>query len=98
MPSISLTVTYDLHSLTYAVNAPAAKAEFTRQEQAMGLLVFQCPKTGQAIRTGIQTDLVSQEQVRWLPVRVHCPTCRTIHVMRAQDGRIEPSPTRDEAA
>jgi hypothetical protein len=98
MPSFSFTVTYDLRNLPYAVHAPAALAAFTRQEQAMGLLVFQCPKTGQAIRSGIQTDLVSLERVRSLPVRVHCPTCRTIHVMRAQDGRIEQSAARDEAA
>ncbi len=64
----------------------------------MGLLVFECPKTGQAIRSGIQTDLPSLERVRSLPVRVHCPTCRTVHVMRAQDGRIEQSDAREEAA
>jgi hypothetical protein len=64
----------------------------------MGLLVFQCPRTGQAIRSGIQTDLASLERVRSLPVRLHCPTCRTIHVMRAQDGQIDGSAACEEAA
>jgi len=84
--------------MTYAVSAPAAKAAIQGREQAMGPLVFQCPTTGQTIRSGIQTDLASLERVRFLPVRLHCPTCRTVHVMRAQDGQIDRSPACEEAA
>jgi len=64
----------------------------------MGALVFQCPVTGEAIRSGIQTDPESLERVRFLPVRLFCPTCRTVHVMRAQDGRIEPHSAYEAAA
>jgi len=84
--------------LAYAVSAPANRLRQKEGEQAMGPLVFQCPSTGQAIRSGIQTDLASLERVRSLPVRLHCPTCRTIHVMRAQDGRIDQSAAHEEAA
>jgi hypothetical protein len=98
MQSFSLEVTYDLRISPYAVSPPATPAAITQKEQAMGPLVFQCPRTGQAIRSGIQTDLVSLERVRSLPVRLHCPTCRTIHVMRAQDGQIDRSAACEEAA
>jgi hypothetical protein len=98
MPSFAIEVTYDLRHLTYAGSAPTATAAITQEEQAMGPLVFQCPRTGQAIRSGIQTDLASLEHVRSLPVRLHCPTCRTIHVMRAQDGQIDRSAACEEAA
>jgi hypothetical protein len=98
MPSFSIEVTYALRNLTYAVSPPAALAAVTQTEQAMGPLVFQCPKTGQAIRSGIQTDLASLERVRSLPVRLYCPTCRTIHVMRAQDGQIDQGTACEEAA
>jgi len=54
----------------------------------MGSLVFQCPTTGQAIESGIRTDSDSLAQIRWLPVKLFCPCCRTVHVMRAQDGRL----------
>jgi hypothetical protein len=64
----------------------------------MGALVFSCPITGEAIRSGIQTDLESLERVRFLPVRLFCPTCRTVHVMRARDGQIDPEPAFEAAA
>jgi predicted RNA-binding Zn-ribbon protein involved in translation (DUF1610 family) len=64
----------------------------------MGALVFQCPKSGEAIRSGIQTNLESLERVRDLPVRLFCPTCRTVHVMRAHDGQIDESPVFEAEA
>jgi hypothetical protein len=64
----------------------------------MGVLVFRCPLTGEAITSGIQTDPESLERVRFLPVKLFCPTCRTVHVLRAQDGHIDQNAACEAAA
>jgi hypothetical protein len=58
----------------------------------MGSLDFHCPSTGQVITSGIHTDSDSLELVRGLPVKLYCPRCRTIHVMTADDGRLNNDP------
>jgi hypothetical protein len=56
------------------------------------MLLFCCPKSGEKIKSGVHTDGASLAKVRSLSVKVHCPVCKTTHLMRAGDGQIEGDP------
>jgi hypothetical protein len=56
---------------------------------SMGVLVFQCPATGERINSGVHTDENSLAKVRSLSVNVYCPVCKTMHLMRAGDGQVD---------
>jgi hypothetical protein len=55
----------------------------------MGVLVFRCPVTGERINSGVHTDESSLEKVRSLSVRLYCPACKTMHLMRAGEGHVD---------
>jgi hypothetical protein len=54
----------------------------------MGTLTFACPRTGQEIRSGIETDGYSLQSARRVPILVHCPFCRHEHEFRVERGFI----------
>jgi predicted RNA-binding Zn-ribbon protein involved in translation (DUF1610 family) len=49
----------------------------------MGVLVFRCPASGETINSGVHTDESSLAKVRSLSVKLYCPVCQTMHLMRA---------------
>jgi hypothetical protein len=55
----------------------------------MGVLVFRCPATGERINSGVHTDESSLAKVRSLSVKLYCPVCKTMHLMRAGDGHVD---------
>ena len=55
----------------------------------MGVLVFQCPATGERINSGVHTDESSLAKVRSLSVKLYCPACKTTHLMRAGEGHVD---------
>jgi hypothetical protein len=61
----------------------------------MGSLVFTCPKTGQDIVSGIETNAESLSGIRHTSVNVFCPICGTVHYFPAKDGRVSGIPTAD---
>jgi hypothetical protein len=46
----------------------------------MSTLMIRCPKTGQSIPTGIETDHFSFRQMPELPTRARCPVCGIDHL------------------
>ena len=56
---------------------------------SMGVLVFRCPATGERINSGVHTDEGSLNKVRSLSVKLYCPACKTMHLMRAGDGQVD---------
>jgi hypothetical protein len=55
----------------------------------MGVLVFRCPASGERINSGVHTDETSLAKVRSLAVKLYCPACKTMHLMRAGDGQVD---------
>jgi hypothetical protein len=55
----------------------------------MGVLVFRCPASGERINSGVHTDETSLAKVRSLSVKLYCPACKTMHLMRAGDGQVD---------
>jgi len=55
----------------------------------MGVLVFRCPASGETINSGVHTDENSLAKVRSLSVKLYCPACKTMHLMRAGDGQVD---------
>jgi cytochrome c-type biogenesis protein CcmH/NrfF len=55
----------------------------------MGVLVFRCPASGETINSGVHTDESSLAKVRSLSVKLYCPVCQTMHLMRAGDGQVD---------
>jgi hypothetical protein len=63
----------------------------------MNPLVFQCPKTGYALDTGldIQVHRASLQSVQPITLHMHCPLCGNRHVWKIADGWIrEPRPNQ----
>ena len=55
----------------------------------MGSLTFVCPRTGQPIETGIETDPDTIAIVRSVNMRVRCAHCGEQHPFRVEDGYLE---------
>ena len=60
----------------------------------MSALVFQCPKTGRPIDTGLDIAVHSGIQnIQPITLRVLCPLCGNHHVWKIADGWLrEPQP------
>lgn len=52
----------------------------------MGTLKFLCPRTGQAIETGIATDADTLSAVSTVTMRVPCPHCGADHEFHVEQG------------
>jgi hypothetical protein len=57
----------------------------------MGALVFECPRTGKPIRTGIETDYATLIEAASVPIRLFCPHCREEHDPRVREGYLAPA-------
>ena len=58
----------------------------------MGMLMVKCPRTGDAIPTGILTDRESFRRSAVFFSRTSCPLCRTDHAWFAREAWVhEPS-------
>jgi hypothetical protein len=54
----------------------------------MHRLTFNCPRTGDAIDAGIETDNRTLAAVRTVRVPVYCPHCRTTHELPIECARL----------
>ena len=65
----------------------------------MGTILFECPKTGSAISTGVETEPISFCRVRETWLELYCPLCERVHGATIW---LEPSapywPLKDECA
>src|SRR5581483_1499143 len=52
----------------------------------MGILTFSCPRTGQPIETGIETDEATLLETASVAMRVACPHCLEEHGPRVHEG------------
>jgi hypothetical protein len=52
----------------------------------MNMLIFNCPKSGAELVSGIRLDDRTCELVENLRVFLPCTHCRTTHQMRVKDG------------
>jgi hypothetical protein len=77
---------------------PATSAQHSGRGRAMTALVFTCPRTGQDVVSGINTDWVSLSRVQQLPVTIFCPHCGKVHRLAARDGRFAETPPPEKAA
>jgi len=58
----------------------------------MGLLTFRCPRTGQAIDTGIEADTDTLSQIRLFKLRLACPDCGGAHDYRVHEAYVVAPP------
>jgi len=58
----------------------------------MGLLTFRCPRTGQAIDTGIEADTDTLSQIRLFKLRLACPDCGQAHDYNVHEAHVVESP------
>ena len=58
----------------------------------MSALMIKCPKTGQAISTGIETDDHSFGQIPDVLSRAHCPVCGLDHVWWKREAWLADAP------
>ena len=71
----------------FVLTTPSRRLILT-QEGVVSVLVFTCPKSGQDIVSGINTDSTSLSRVGQLPVNVFCPKCGQVHRLTAKAGRL----------
>src|SRR5947207_4406149 len=62
------------------------------QEARMSTLMIACPKTGQPISTGIETDGRSFDQLPDVLSRSRCPTCGSEHVWWTREAWLSDRP------
>jgi predicted RNA-binding Zn-ribbon protein involved in translation (DUF1610 family) len=55
----------------------------------MERLHFNCPNTGHAVDTGIESELDTLLRIRNKRVRVRCPQCGELHEWRVRDAQLE---------
>ena len=55
------------------------------------MVMINCPKTGTAIPTGIETDRDRFLSSAVFFARTFCPSCRTVHQWFARDGWVHES-------
>jgi hypothetical protein len=55
----------------------------------MNPLLFQCPKTGRQVTSGIQINFTALRDVQPVTVRLHCPFCNSSHEWKLTDGLID---------
>ena len=48
----------------------------------MGTILFECPKTGRPVSTGIETEPLSFCRLSKTWLEVHCPICGHFHVFK----------------
>lgn len=66
--------------------------EAISRESDMGMVMVRCPRTGDAIPTGIKTDRESFSRSAVFFARTHCPICRANHAWFAPEAWVdEPS-------
>jgi hypothetical protein len=61
------------------------------REEGMGALMFDCPRTGKPITTGIETDEATLLEVASVAIRLMCPHCGEEHDSRVHQGYLEPA-------
>jgi hypothetical protein len=54
----------------------------------MGPLIVHCPKTTAPITTGIDTEYKSLARCWDKSIRVHCPHCHGVHVVKVREAFI----------
>lgn len=63
----------------------------------MGMLMINCPNTGRALSTGLETERCSFERAAVFFSRTFCPICRTSHEWFATQAWVhDPSTTQAE--
>lgn len=55
----------------------------------MNPLLFQCPKTGRQVTSGIQIDFTALRDVQPVMLRLRCPFCDNSHEWKLTDGLID---------
>jgi hypothetical protein len=58
------------------------------KETGMSALTFCCPRSGQTIRTGIETDEHTFAAVKTLSMRVRCAHCGGEHEFSVAEGQL----------
>jgi len=59
-----------------------------RSEAHMERLYFTCPKSGEEVDIGIETELETLLRIRREPVRARCPICGERHEWRISDAQL----------
>jgi hypothetical protein len=49
------------------------------QEKDMGTILFECPKTGSAVSTGVETEPISFCRFSKTWLELYCPHCERFH-------------------
>jgi len=60
----------------------------SRETLQIGSLVFRCPIWGVEIESGVETDLITFQRIRGLPLQVRCKSCSQDHEFTVSDGRL----------
>ena len=82
-----------------AIGLRSFEADFSQQEQSMGVVMVKCPDTGRDISTGIVADRASFNATPVFFARVYCPMCRAEHEWFAKEAWVcEPEPRPREKA
>jgi len=54
----------------------------------MERLIFVCPKTGQEVEPGVETDIGTLLKIRTQTVRAVCPACGETHEWQVRDASL----------
>lgn len=55
----------------------------------MATMTFVCPKTGDRIEAGIETDRSTLAGIGWVRIQIGCRSCGDRHEMKVRDARLE---------
>ena len=58
----------------------------------MSALMIKCPRTGQAVYTGIETDQISLNRAPDVPMQARCPACGREHVWWKREAWLQEVP------
>lgn len=57
----------------------------------MSSLLFECPRSGKLICSGIETEVQTLRGLGWVSVEVRCDHCQGTHRLPVALGRLEPT-------
>src|SRR5205823_4385462 len=71
-----------------APSRPQVPGIVPEMEDDMERLYFECPKTGQEVDVGIETELGTLLRIRQRTVRARCPACGEQHEWQVRDAKL----------
>lgn len=91
-----MSIGIDSHNLT-SINVnirPQSAGLHSQRKTAVpkfGIFICQCPATKINIESGIEMDQRTYQKIGDLDVRIYCPACHSLHVVKVANGSLTPT-------